>query len=199
MVTPEFYYTLKYAFHLAKDTSFGFIPIHSEHMKYRQEKFVEKITKYFNDKNLNIEYLKTILEDSNIIINANIEENDLIKLRENKKIKAKKNKELLEIKTLIYRYPYVKAIKLINKCFLSETKKHLYTRTENLNLKELFFLKDNGLLFLLNEDTLHTFKSLLENKKIQEADFIWNNYHNNWSIKETKKYILFNIRDKDFF
>ena len=47
MVTPEFYYTLKYAFHFAENITIDFLPIPDHHVKYRQEKFINKITKYF--------------------------------------------------------------------------------------------------------------------------------------------------------
>lgn len=191
MVTPEFYYTLKYAFHFAENITIDFLPIPDHHVKYRQEKFINKITKYFNDKNLNVEKIKSILEENNIRVNNKIRESNMITLKKNELIRAQKNEEFLNLKKIINKYSITDENHYIQS---------LNTRTEDLNFKELSFLKENALLFVLRNKDIYVFGELFKNRKFKEADFIWNNYHNDWSIESIKKQLLSAIiKDKDLF
>lgn len=62
------------------------------------------------------------------------------------------------------------------------------------------FLKENALLFVLRNKDIYVFGELFKNRKFKEADFIWNNYHNDWSIESIKKQLLSAIiKDKDLF
>ena len=198
MITPGFYYTLKYAFKM-KENLLDFFPIHPGHKKVRHTKFIEQITEYFNDKNLNLKDIKNIFEN-NIYSSADVTESNLLKLKKNEKIKAEKNEEFLNIKKIIYQSPNTKFENLIDKYIFKkeeENLKNLKTKTEFLNFKDLSFLKDNSLLFLLTNKDVDVFNQLLKNKQILEADFIWNNFNHDWSIKKIKRYMISRIQDKD--
>lgn len=200
MIIPEFYYTLKYAFQM-KENLLDFFPIHPEHKKVRDTRFIEQITEYLNDKNLNLKDIKKIFEN-NIYSSADVKESNLLKLKKNEKIKAEKNKEFLEIKKIIYQSPNTKFENLIDKYVLKKEKekqnfKPLKTKTEYLNFKDLSFLKDNSLLFLLRNKDIEVFNQFLKNKQILEADFIWNNFNHDWSIKKINRYMISRIQDED--
>lgn len=77
MIIPEFYYTLKYAFQM-KENHLDFFPIHPEHKKFRDTRFIEQITEYLNDKNLNLKDIKNIFEN-NIYSSADVKESNLLK------------------------------------------------------------------------------------------------------------------------